>query len=154
VADEPDQRGEHRPEQEEQRPPDPGAPAALGDRQGQQQQEDDDGEDGEGPELTAQVRGGALLHRSRDVTHGRRALVRREHVADQDEGERQCAESDDEGDRRQDDIAAGQCAVGHVCSSLRSAAAAGWNARGRGARRAPGIPGARTSRDCKGDHTL
>ena len=69
-------------------------------------------------ELPLQVRGGALLHRPGDVAHRRRPLVRGQDGPDQEGGEAESGEGDDEDDRHQDRVPAGQRALSRLWSTL------------------------------------
>ena len=64
----------------------------------EQHEEDDDHEHAEGPELAAQVRGRALLHRARDLLHLLGALAGREDLPHQHAGDAEREQRDDRDD--------------------------------------------------------
>jgi hypothetical protein len=82
-ADVAHRRGEHRPDQEEQRSAELHNEPAVINRQREEKQEHDDGEDAQGAELAIQVSASALLHSSGDVLHLRRALIGLQHILDE-----------------------------------------------------------------------
>jgi hypothetical protein len=98
--------GEDRSHDEEDAAPD--ALAAGLSRQQEQDEEDDHREDREGLELTAEVRGGALLHGRRDVLHLLRALVGGEHLTDENGGNAESGECDDRNHDHRRVVASGQ----------------------------------------------
>jgi hypothetical protein len=103
----PDRRGEAGPDDEEHRAADLDVQAAIG-RQQEQEEERHHDEHRQCLELPGEVRRRALLHRSRDGLHVRRALAGTEHLLAEHHPHAESDEGDDGDHRDQRQVPAGQ----------------------------------------------